>query len=503
MLLKLLNSTSLKANVIANFVGNGWAALLGFIFIPTYLKYIGPEGYGLIGIFASLQVLLSLLDSGMSTTLNREMSRLSAFSSTEQKMRNIVKTLGSVYWLIALFAGFVGLILSPLLAKYWVNPNTLSVQTITYVFCLLSVTVVFQFPTGLYSGGLLGLQRQIILNILRITFATLKNLGAVIILLFISKSLLIFFSWYLFISIIQAFTYKYTLWFYLPKTSQRTFFDKQELKNIWRFAAGLTVIGLTGILLTQVDTIILSKILPLEQFGYYTFAFTLGSISYMIVGPISQSYFPRFSILLAEEKFEELTRIYHQGCQLVTLLVVPFALFLTFFSKEIIFIWTRDHHIVENTWKITSVVSLAVAIHCLMYLPYMLCLTYSHTKLALYTNTILLIVLIPSTIYAAINFGGLGGAVCWLIITIVYLCINPILVHKLFLKGEVLKWYWNDTLKPILGCIIILVFFRFFLLANQFDTYITGCILFFIGMASFFATYFSSQELKIKGFKKL
>ena len=248
MLKKILTNTSLKANIIANFFGNGWTALITILFVPIYLKYIGPEGYGLIGIFASLQVVLSLLDSGLSTTLNKEIAKLSVLPNTQGQMRNLVKTLGGVYWGIAFTAGVIALCLSPLIAKYWVQPKELGVETITYAFILLSVSVVFQFPTGFYTGGLLGLQRQVMLNVLRIIFATLKSAGVVLVLLFVSKSVLAFFSWTLFISILQAFTYKYCLWFYLPKANIKPAFDKQELKSIWRFAAGMTAIGLTGIL---------------------------------------------------------------------------------------------------------------------------------------------------------------------------------------------------------------------------------------------------------------
>lgn len=503
MLKRLLNTTSLQANVVANFVGNGWAALISIIFVPIYLKYIGAEGYGLIGIFASLQVVLSLLDSGLSTTLNKEIAKLSVLPNTQQRMRNLVKTLGSVYWIMALAAGIIALCLSPVIAKYWVQPNELSVQTITYAFILLSISVVFQFPSGFYSGGLLGLQRQVMLNVLRILFATLRSAGVVLVLIFVSKSVIAFFSWTLFISILQAFVFKYCLWYYLPKTSKSAVFDKKELKSIWRFAAGMTAIGITSILLTQVDKIILSKILSLEQFGYYTFAFALGSITYMIVGPISQSYFPKFSVLLAEKKLNELNKIYHQGCQMVTLLVVPFALFLALFSREILFIWTHNNITVENTWQITSVVTLAVAIHCLMFMPYMLCLTYSYTKLAFYTNVVILILLIPGTIFSAIHFGGLGGAICWLIITIIYLLINPVMIHKIFLKGQAFNWYWNDTLKPIIGCIIILFLSRYFLSQNHFGITETIGLLAFTGIAGFIATLFSSKELKGNLIEKL
>lgn len=497
---KILHTTSLKANIVANFIGNGWSALMSILFVPIYLRYIGAEGYGLIGIFASLQVVLSLLDSGLSTTLNKEMSRLSVLPFSEQKMRNIVKTLGGIYWIVAVIAGLIAISISPLLAQHWVQPKKLGIQTVTYVFFLLSASVVFQFPTGFYGGGLLGLQRQVMLNVLRIIFATLRSVGALFVLMFVSQSILAFFGWTLFITILQAFVYKYTLWFYLPKAPVKTMFDKQELKSIWRFATGLTVVGLTSILLTQLDSIILSKILSLEQFGYYTLAFTVGSISYMIVGPISQSYFPKFSTLLAEQKFDELKKMYHKGCQLVTLLVLPFALFLALFSKEILLIWTHSQHTVDNTWQITSVVSLAVAIHCLMFMPYMLCLSNSNTKLAFYTNIILLIFLIPGTIYSAIHYGGLGGATCWLIITVVYLFVNPILIHRFFLKGEAFNWYWNDTLKPIIGCIVIMVISRYFLSKNHFDNIRTIGILALIGIMGFLTTLLSSNELK-KNFK--
>ncbi|MBK9533324.1 MAG: oligosaccharide flippase family protein [Chitinophagaceae bacterium] len=187
-------------------------------------------------------------------------------------MLNLVKNLGTVYWLIALAAGLVAMVLSPLMAKYWVQPKDLSVKTITYAFLLLSLSLVFQFPTGFYTGGLLGLQRQVVLNLIRVVFATLRAVGAVLVLMFVSKSILSFFTWTLFISVLQALTFKFSLWFFLPKTPAKVIFDKQELKNIWRFAAGMTAIGLTGILLTQSDKIILSKILSLEQFGYYVFA---------------------------------------------------------------------------------------------------------------------------------------------------------------------------------------------------------------------------------------
>jgi hypothetical protein len=111
--------------------------------------------------------------------------------------------------------------------------------------------------------------------------------------------------------------------------------------------------------------------------------------------------------------------------------------------------------------------------------------------------------LIPGTIFSAIHFGGLGGAVCWLIITIIYLFINPAMIHRLFLKGEAFNWYWNDTFKPVIGCIVIFFLSRFFLSQNQFNISEKIGVLMITGILGFISTLLSLSELKNNLIKKL
>ena len=63
---------------VANLVGRGWSVVMGLVFIPLYVRYMGIEAYGLVGLFTTLQALFSLLDLGMSAALNREFARQSA-----------------------------------------------------------------------------------------------------------------------------------------------------------------------------------------------------------------------------------------------------------------------------------------------------------------------------------------------------------------------------------------------------------------------------------------
>lgn len=43
----------LKRNLIANYLIQGWVALMNFAFITLYIKYLSIESYGLIALFAN------------------------------------------------------------------------------------------------------------------------------------------------------------------------------------------------------------------------------------------------------------------------------------------------------------------------------------------------------------------------------------------------------------------------------------------------------------------
>lgn len=47
---------SLGHNIIANYVGRAWAAVLGIRFIQVYLRFMGLEADGLVGFYMTLSL---------------------------------------------------------------------------------------------------------------------------------------------------------------------------------------------------------------------------------------------------------------------------------------------------------------------------------------------------------------------------------------------------------------------------------------------------------------
>jgi O-antigen/teichoic acid export membrane protein len=258
----------------------------------------------------------------------------------------------------------------------------------------------------------------------------------------------------------------------------------------------MAAVSLTAILLTQIDKIILSKILSLEQFGYYTIACSLGMMITQVLGPITQSYFPKLANLISLNKQQELKNVYHQACQLKSVLVIPATVMLVVFSKELIFIWTKNPVTVENTWLVTALYAFGVGMNGLMHIPYLLTVANGWTRFGVYINLCMLILMIPLTIFLAFQYGTIGGALSWAILNTLYFFFSPILIHKKYLKGEAFNWYWKDTLLPIIGTIAIILLAKLFLLNKIYNNTTELILLITVGIIAVLASTSLASQLR-------
>ena len=452
--------TQLKRNIIANFVGRGWTALAGFIFVPFYIKFMGVEAYGLVGFFVTLQTVFLLLDMGLSTTMNREMAKYSVISGSEQKARDMVRTLETIYWLIAIAIGLLMVFFSPPISSKWINSEALSTSTVQRAVLMMGLAIAFQFPFALYSGGLMGLQRQVLYNGILVLAATLRGVGAVLILWLISPTITAFFTWQIVVSVSQTALSAFFLRRSLPGKGGRARFKKYLLQENLRFTAGMSAIGILSVILTQMDKVVLSKMLTLEMFGYYSLATLVASSLYVVMSPIFTAIFPRFSQLVTKRAEAELTLLYHQSCQLMSVLVLSVAVTVALFAPEIILLWTGDATVVDQTHLLVSLLITGTALNAIVNIPYALQLAHGWTRLAFFQNLIGVVVLFPLLLLATSIYGAKGAASVWIILNGGYVTISMQYMHRRLMKKEKLRWYYEDIGIPLLGAFSVALIAR-------------------------------------------
>ena len=442
--------TRLKKNIAANFAGNIWQGIMGLLFIPLYIKFMGVESYGLVGFFATLQAVFVILDMGLSATLTREMARLSVQRNSAQEMRDLVRSLEIIYWITAILIGLFILVTAPWIANKWVNATVLPSSAIEQTLRIMGFAMTLQWPASLYSGGIMGVQRQVSLNIITICISTLRGVGAVLILWLISPTVQTFFLWQMIVSSINTLVLALFLWCSLPKASNKSVFEIKRLAEVWQFAAGMSGISVLATILTQMDKIILSKMLSLETFGYYSLASAVAMSLYRLVRPIFSAIYPRFTQLVFLNDQNGLKQLYHNSSQMLSLLIFPIATVVAMFSYEILFAWTQSPVMARNSALITSILISGSALNGVMNIPYALQLANGWTRLTLLANLASIIFLIPLTIFLTQKYGAVGGASVWLILNCGYIFITIPLMHRKLLQLEKWRWYGQDIFLPLI-----------------------------------------------------
>ncbi|ABE45889.1 oligosaccharide flippase family protein [Polaromonas sp. JS666] len=433
----------LGRNLLAGIASSAWSALVGLTVVPFYLKYLGIEAYGLIGFFLTTQALLQLLDMGMAPTINREVARYSA-SGNLQESGTLLHTLAMVYWAMAVAIAVLIAAVAPWIAQYWIQSRQLSAQTVSHAVVLMGLVVACRWPIGLYQGALIGAERLTVLSGINIVMTTAGSVGAVAVLALVSPTIEAFFVWQACMGLVYAVAIRGAAWRIIGKVKKISF-DIDKLKSVWRFTANMSGIGLTALVITQLDKVILSKTLGLEEFGHYMLAMVVVTGLQVFITPLFNVIYPRFSALVVNGEIGELINLYRLGTRMLATVLFPIAMVLAIFAEDLVLVWTGNPTIASSVAPIMALMALGSAVHGTMYFPYALQLAFGMPRLALTINTILMTVMVPLIIGFSLQYGALGGAMAWLVLHVSYLLLGTWMTHRHLLKGTGTQWLFHDV----------------------------------------------------------
>jgi O-antigen/teichoic acid export membrane protein len=445
---------TLRKNLIANYSGSIITGLMSFIFIPVYVRLMGIEAYGLVGFFVTLQSVFAILDLGLSTTLNREFARLSTAPGAEPRQRTLLRSVETIYWLVAVLNGALVVLFAHSIAQGWVRHERLSVDEIARAIVMMGIVLLFQWPLGMYTGGLLGLQRQVVLNVINAVMALLRGVGAIVVLWLVAPTVTVFFTWQVLVSALHTMSVALALWRSIGGVRGASF-ERAALRAVWRFAAGMVGISLVATALSQIDKVIVSKLLPLSTFGYYAIAGTVAMSVYRIITPLFSTLFPRFAQLVAAGDEAGLAALYHRSCEVMSVIVLPAAIFLSFFSREILLLWTRDAVTANATHRILSILIIGTAMNGILNLPYAVQLAHGWTSLTFWFNVAAVIILAPMVYYLTRTYGVVGAATGWMSYNVAGALVLPPLMHRRLLRGELKRFYLRDVGAPLAAAVLV------------------------------------------------
>lgn len=457
-----------RRNIAANVAGRVWGVASFYLFVPIYLRLLGAEAYGVVGFYAVMLSVLAIADLGFTSTLSREMARLGAVSRTagtqgdeaaRADRRDLTRTLELLYVAIALVAGLGVVLLAPAIADRWLHARTLPRAELITALRLMGVALALQLPASLYFGGLLGLERLVAANALQVSWGVLRSGGAALLLWLVAPTLRVFFLTVIAANVLYLIGLRIAVWRAVgPGRAAR--FRQDLLSRTWRYSAGMAVLAVLSTLLTQLDKLVVSRLLPLDVFAHYSLASTLASAPVVVAAAIATALFPRLTALVATGPPETLRGFYHAGCQLGAVVTIPLGLTLAAFASEVLLFWTRSPATAATAGAAGTLLLLGSTALTLQLVPYQLALASGWVGLNLRIGIVSLLVMGPALWILVSRFGLTGAGAAWLGLNALVLPVMILALHRRLLPGATREWVLNDVGRPLLASVVVLAVAR-------------------------------------------
>ena len=472
---------SIKRNSIANIVNRTWTTLANFLFVPVYIHYLGEEAYGLVTFFTTLQVVLNLFGLGLSKTLRREFSVYESSEAVVLRKYRILRSVELIIWCIAIIIIGICALNADYIATKWINSETIAESTVSLTIRMMGVSIAAQLIANLYLGCLLGMQDQILANTLQISWSLFKNIGAVLLIVFVSSNISYFYIWHAVIDIIYLVTVRIFVIAKLKKKKSDLSWklhDLANLKTIYKFALGILLISVGYAINSQIDKIIITKNFDLVSVGAYNSVYSLSILTTILTSSIGIAVFPRFTQLFTGNDLSGLNKAFRSYNSIAVLTTSVIGGFLAIFAEELLLFWTRSEIITNIMAGVSFWLILGTALSAIQEIPYNYFLARGCTIVNNIQTIIQIAYVLTVTPFMIRYYGLSGAALSWFIEMALSTTIYLIVFSRMYLDKCSLRLLISIYL-PLLISIAIAFCARTLMLAIDFTDYqrLLGAIL--------------------------
>lgn len=449
--------SSFRRNLLATYSSQIYVALAGIVIVPLYIRYMGSEAYGLVGFYAMLQAWFQMLDLGLSPTLSRQTARLSGGALDALTLRRMLRVLEGLFAAVAL-AGAAALALgADWVATRWLQAQALPPEQMRLAVEMMAGIVGLRWVAGLYRSAIGGFEQQAWLGALNAGAATARFVVVLLIFEWVGSTPAHFFGWQLIVAAVETVLLMRKTYQLLPPRAPgeaAVGWHWQPLRGVLGFSLSIAFTSAVWVAVTQTDKLVLSRLLPLAEYGHFTLAVLAASGVSIVSGPLSSALLPRLARLQAQGDEAGLIRVYRQATQGMAVIALPVAAVLGFGAERLLHAWTGDAALAAQAGPILRLYALGNGVLAMSAFAYYLQFAKGDVRLHLIGNALFVLVLIPSIIAAAMRFGGEGAGWAWLGSNLAYLLLWVPLVHRRFAPGLHGRWFGVDLL-PV-GCVCVL-----------------------------------------------
>lgn len=405
---------SIRKDIAANYFGAGVAALAPIFAIPWYISILGTKYWGLISFISILQGILGLLNVGLGQSLIREFARLAVDSKNgRKKIATILFGFERIYWSFSLVMAILLCICANVIVDHWLRLGDIPADVGRMVVYGAAAIFAVQFPISIYRNVLIGCNGQGTQNVLIAFGSVARHAGGVIVLI-IGHSISAYLIWNVLVALIETLLTARFGWRILGVKRNRILWSLVEIRRLFSFSLGWSLAVMLAILTMQVDKLVISWMLPIEQLGFYAIASSVAMGFLQLFSPIASAALPRIIQLQEQPQAQKQLNL-----KLFTVMLAVgggAAMVFMLAGEATAVFWLKDKNVVNTILPILSMLLVGTVMNAIYNVGYMNWLASGATTKILKVNATSLGVAIVLTPVFVSEHGLLGASAAWLVI---------------------------------------------------------------------------------------
>lgn len=440
---------SFRKNIAASYASQIYVTLISIAMMPIYRGLLGSEPYGLVGFFAMIQAWFMLLDLGLTPTLAREAARYRGGALSAHDFSCLLRALEWFFVGVAVIGAALLWVAAGPIAGSWLRLTQIPVDEVRRALQIMALIVALRWVSGLYRSLVNGTEALVWLASFTSGFATLRFVGVLLALKMIDASIQVFFTYQLVVAVLELIVlWRHAISLAPPRPSVR-----DPWPEVWRVARPLLKLSLSialtasiWIVVTQIDKLVLSKMLNLADYGDFTLAVLVAGAVSVLSGPVSSVVMPRMARLEAECDLAGLELVYRRSTQGVVAVACAAGATLAVSAQALLRSWSGDAVLAERAAPILALYAIGNSLLAVSAFPYYLQYAKGTMRMHLLGNLFFLVLLLPAMVFASMKFGGVGAGWVWLGINLLYLLFWIPLTHRKIWQGIHARWMLRDVL---------------------------------------------------------
>jgi O-antigen/teichoic acid export membrane protein len=221
--------------------------------------------------------------------------------------------------------------------------------------------------------------------------------------------------------------------------------------------------SLLSLVYTQADKVVVSKLLPVAEFGFYSFASSTVGRAAFVAAAIGQAAFPSFANLSAAGEHGPLMRQFRKLQELVSFVTAPMFAAICFAATPV-YSYLFNPAVASRLLVPTILLAVGFYMNSGLNPPFMLSFAVGKPQIIVRANVVALFVVLPVTVLLIATKGLTGAAASWVFYNLfAYAYIVPKICRDAL---QITAWSWYRRVLVSGGLALVAYALSWYLIAR-------------------------------------